>query len=316
MPPQTKDTESYHNLFFQGATIFPRNFWFVSIQSDPMLGFDPCLPYVTSSKENVTKKPWKGVFLDENVEADSLYGTIIGGDVLPFGYKRVRPVVLPLTVEEGKLILMKSKEDALSKGYPNLSNYLEEAESYWNDLATSKAKSFTVYEWLNYRNKLTNQDPESRYKVLYVATATYLASCVISYDDPLIYIVAKDFTIRLKGFIAESKTYYYETNDELEAFYLCAVLNSKVVDDWIKPLQNKGDWGERDIHKLPLLLPIPKFDPNDPRHVSLAEIGKKSKYLIMSNLNKMRSRSIGRDRTLARKLLVEELKQIKRAFLF
>jgi type I restriction-modification system DNA methylase subunit len=308
-PPEPTDTGYYYTHFFQGATIFPRNFWFVSIQSDPVLGFDPTIPYVKSSKENVTKKPWN-VFLEGNVEADCLYGTIIGGDVLPFGYKRVQPVVMPLIEEGDKLYLMKSKEDALSNGYPNLSEYLGEAESYWKELATSKAKSFTVYEWLNYRNKLTNQYLKSPYKVLYVATATFLASCVISKDDPLIYIVTEDFTFGLKGFVAESKTYFYETDNELEAFYLCAILNSKVVDDWIKPMQNKGDWGERDIHKRPLLLPIPKFDPNDSRHGSLGEIGKKCKSIIMSNLEKMQSRSIGRDRSIARKLLVEELNQI------
>ena len=53
---------------FVRATMFPRNFWFVSIQSDPVLGLNPSLPYVTSSKENDTKKPWKEVFLEGNVE--------------------------------------------------------------------------------------------------------------------------------------------------------------------------------------------------------------------------------------------------------
>jgi hypothetical protein len=96
----------------------------------------------------------------------------------------------------------------------------------------------------------------------------------------------------------------------MEAFYLCAVLNSKLIDDWIKPMQNKGDWGERDIHKRPLILPIPKFESNDSRHILLAEIGRKCKTIVMANLDKLRSNSIARDRMKTRKLLAEEMQKI------
>jgi hypothetical protein len=305
-----KSITPYYDLFYQGATMFPRNFWFVSIEPDPVFSYQSSLPYVKSDKNNKSKPPWDEVILEGSVESIFLYGTIIGSDLVPFGYKRLSLIVMPLTIEDNKFVIMQSSDMAYGEEYTGIAEYLKKAEDAWRDNATSKAKLFTIYEWLNYRNKLTNQDPKSHYKVLYAATATFLTSCVISYDDELVSNVAENVVIKLKGFIAESKTYFFETNDELEAFYLCAVLNSKVVDDWIKPMQNIGDWGERDIHKRPLLLPIPKFDPNDIRHVSLAMIGKRCKTIIMSNLEKLGTKSIGRDRTLARKLLADELKQI------
>jgi predicted component of type VI protein secretion system len=67
---------------------------------------------------------------------------------------------------------------------------------------------------------------------------------------------------------------FYETNNELEAHYLCAILNSDVVNELIKPLQPKGSKGERHIVRRPFVLPIPNFDPNNPVHRRLAELSK------------------------------------------
>ncbi len=299
----------YYDHFFQGATMFPRNFWFVSIQSDPHFGFDPELPYVVSDKKNLTKEPWKKIVLEGNVEAECLYATMIGLDLLPFGFKRLRSIVMPLVSNDNKFVLMESKNDAIQNGLNHLANYLEKAEEHWRRFATKKASHFSIYQWLNYRNKLTNQNPQSKYKVLYAAAGTFLASCVISTNDKLaITVDGKD--VSLRGFIAESMTYFFETDNELEAYYLCSLLNSKPIDDWIKPLQNKGLFGERHVHKRPLMLPIPKFDQNDPRHVAMAQLGKRCREIVLANIDKIQSKSIGKDRTKVRQLLSSEIEQI------
>jgi hypothetical protein len=134
---------------------------------------------------------------------------------------------------------------------------------------------------------------------------------VISSNDKLA-VEVEGKNIPLKAFLAESKTYYFETENESEAYYLCAILNSKVVDDWIKPLQNTGQWGERDIHKRPLMLPIPTFDSNNPTHVKIAILGKKCRDKVFSNLDTINSRSIGRDRSKVRELLAKEMDEINR----
>jgi len=108
--------------------------------------------------------------------------------------------------------------------------------------------------------------------VLYNTTGKNIASCVLdkqSFPDvPLTPMVS----VKPKGFIAEKKTIFNDTDDEIEAHYLCAVLNSDVVNEAIKPLQTRGLFGERDIVRRPLMLPIPRFDPGDPTHVRLAEL--------------------------------------------
>ena len=115
----------------------------------------------------------------------------------------------------------------------------------------------------------------------------------------------KNSKIKLNGFIAESKTYLFETNSADEAHYLSAILNSKVIDDKIKPFQTRGLWGARDIHRRPLLFPIPKFDPKNSNHLELAKLGKKCSEKIPQMIEKFKVNGIGKLRSLIRKELIE-----------
>ena len=87
-----------------------------------------------------------------------------------------------------------------------------------------------------------------------------------------------------------------------EAYYISAILNSNVVNKAIKPFQSLGVLGERDIHTLPLELPIPDFDSKNQFHRRISELGRtceskindgKIKEFICSNDEKRR-RGLGR----------------------
>ncbi|MCK4442902.1 MAG: hypothetical protein KAW09_00045, partial [Thermoplasmata archaeon] len=117
--------------------------------------------------------------------------------------------------------------------------------------------------------------------------------------------------IELKGFVAESKTYRYETSNKNEALYLCSVLNSGVVDQAIKPLQTRGLWGERDIHKRPLLLPFPRYDSSNSHHKELSRIAEKCVDISRKEIDRLRSyKSIGKIRSQIRDALGPELAKI------
>jgi hypothetical protein len=71
---------------------------------------------------------------------------------------------------------------------------------------------------------------------------------------------------------ADHTTYYYNTDIEEEAHYLCVIHNSRTIDNMIKPIQARGTFGGlRHIHKIPLSYPIPKYDPDIRYHRELAE---------------------------------------------
>lgn len=108
-------------------------------------------------------------------------------------------------------------------------------------------------------------------------------------------------------------TYCYELNDINEANYLISLLNSPVVNELIKPMQSKGLWGPRHIHKKVLELPIPKYDEKNTIHMKCSALGKECNRKVGSWLSQKSYSStigIGKLRGEAREMLEDELKQI------
>ncbi len=302
----------YYEKFIQGCTIVPRNFWFVQIPKHGIFAVNPKSPYVVTDEDNEAKPPWDKVKLSGNVEIPFLFATMLSTDLVPFGYVRVRPVVLPVFLEKGRFSMIPNAELVSRRGYNGAADYFAQAEKLWGKFATAKARKFSIHEWVNYRNKLTEQNPRARFKVLYVASSTYLAACTLSQQDEF-KVEVDGTTIGLNAFVAESKTYWYETDSEEEAEYLTAILNSPVVDEFIKPLQTRGLWGARDIHKRPLQLPIPRFDQSDYSHARLAELGKSCRKRVSKELSRLADyKSIGRARSEIRDTLSDQLEEINK----
>jgi hypothetical protein len=110
--------------------------------------------------------------------------------------------------------------------------------------------------------------------VLYNATGSNIVSCVVDRELQTSTKPSKR-NAGSGGFVADVKTWFYETNKEMEAYYLSAVLNSETINTIIKPLQPRGLYGPRAIHRRPLLFPIPRFDGDREEHARLAEIAKR-----------------------------------------
>ncbi|MFN3621393.1 MAG: Eco57I restriction-modification methylase domain-containing protein, partial [Nitrososphaerales archaeon] len=214
-----KDSE-YHDKIKEGATIVPRSLWFVDFDIHPTLGVDVNRPLVKSADDALkgAKDPWRGIELRDNIEAEFVYATLLGGDIVPFGYIKLRPVVLPIeqTSKEGYNLL--DVNELRSRGYMHMARWLENAQKHWEKNATERSlKDYPrIISWLDYRGKLSSQNPNKRYVVLYNASGTNLTSCVIDKQSLPAFRVLKAEIIP-KGFVAESKTYYYETDDEMEA---------------------------------------------------------------------------------------------------
>lgn len=119
--------------------------------------------------------------------------------------------------------------------------------------------------------------------------------------------------VQAVGFIADTKTYYITTDNHNEAYYLVSFFNSPLLNELIKPMQTRGQFGPRDIHKKVLEFPIPKFDPSDLRHIRLVELGEECSKKVDNWLQSggpSRIKSIGKLRTMVRKMLDKELKEI------
>jgi len=274
-PLITEGRSYYYDKFKAGAALYPRQFYFVEPDPHPKFGVDPKAPKVKTSNDLDEKEPWKGIRLSGQVEAELIYVTVLGGDVAPFKCIRLRPVVLPALVQGGRYKLY-MPDELRQMGYVYAAEWFEKVQRLWMERATEKSKrNFPRFiDRLNYQRLLTIQDPTKRFVVLYNTAGKNLASCVVD-RQRLPNISMGGVPMPPKGFISEWTTMFYETNDEDEAYYLAAVLNSDIVNEAIKPLQTKGLFGERGIVRRPLTLPIPRFDPQNPIHLRLAELGRR-----------------------------------------
>ena len=304
--PASDKPSPYKKLFKQGASIVPRTFWFV--QSGP-LSYDPDVPYLTSASDalGLAKKPWRGISFSGEVESEFIYETLLSTDLVPFGHLPSRLVVLPLVPAPSGYELL-TADAARRRGKFGLAKWLGRAEQEWVAGRRDKAGKLSVYEWLDYRKKLTGQR-EGEYDVLYPTSATTLCACVVA--GSMSESQGPAGSVRPRAFIAESKTYWCAVDQGDEADYLLACLNSTLVDRLIKPFQSRGNWGPRDVHKKVWDLPIPRFDRSDRVHVSLAQLGEECSRKVGEFLSSNpTSGPIGRLRSRIRLLFSEELQQI------
>jgi hypothetical protein len=307
----------YQPYFKEGATLVPRNFWFVEIKGDPRLGIDPRNPLVSTDPraEAEAKPPYKGVRFQDPIEAEFLYATLLSTDLLPFGHFDFRPVVLPLVEDAGSYRLL-SADQARAKGFLRLAAWLERAQKAWDELRKEKANRGSALAWLDYRNKLSDQDPEAKYVVLYPMSATYLCAAAVTRSVPAVQVGDQD--IQPAGFVTDYVNFCFETNDRREARYLSAILNAPEIDRRVKPMQAKGLWGPRHICKKVLELPIPEFDERNHRHLRLAEVAAACEEKVKGMLPELRKlfadirapHAIGRARTAVRHALQDELGEI------
>jgi SAM-dependent methyltransferase len=286
----------------RGADIYPRCLWLVEPAASPY-GINQQRPVLETSPEakRTAKRPWRDIHIQGEVEAQYLYSTMLGSQLLPFGFTNLSLVVLPVEESPTGVRIVK-KEAALGKGHWGLHRWVGYAETIWKERKKVGTRE-DIYHWLDYRRKLTSQCLTGYHTVLYSRAGTNLASCVM----PEASAKAKELSVA--GFVADTDTYFYRTKNETEAHYLCAFLNAGYVDKAIKPYQTRGAWGERDIHRRPFeVVPIPRFSPEDERHVKLAELSKQCHDKV-TKLS-LTGKSIGFLRNKAREQLKDELAQI------
>lgn len=304
-PPDLEgDPSYYYDDFKVGASIFPRAFYFIDLLEED----DDFFRIKTSDKILKTcKDPWKIVF-EGTIEREFIFSTILAMDLLPFGCKNHHLVILPIIKQNNKyklLDLKKLKEYNFKRVY----NWLNFVEDNWAENRTEKSESRfpSILDRLNYNSLLTIQRPNNKYTVLYNATGTNIVSFVVD-NTKIRKITNNGYKLNVKDLIIEVKTWFYETDNEKEAHYLCAVFNSNLLNLKIKPLQPRGLGGARAIHRRPLLFPIPKFDENNDLHLKLVDISIQCHKIIADSQYKAKN-SNGL-RNVIREKLKSELDQI------
>lgn len=303
----------YASGFKQGATIVPRSFYFIDF--DQELASDDYSEKIIPSETSQSilrdaKHPWRDITIQGRVEGNHIFRTAISKNVLPFGLVNPPWVVLPAVVEgEGKAakFVLLDERELLARGARNTSNWMSKVKKHWLDNRTeSNGKNNTSYiDYLNWQNKLSEQRPGAKHFVLYTGSAT---------DASAVVVEATDLDAPLA---IDHKTYWIAPATSSEAHYLSAYLNSGYANEQIKEFQSRGLFGARDIHKLIVSLPFPKYDSGNGDHKRLSELGELCAQKVKKLLRPMASadldkRSLGAARNRIRDTLAEQYEEIDR----
>jgi hypothetical protein len=241
--------------FKQGATIVPRNLYFVS-GSDLAGALEPDRSYWVETDEEqakTAKKAYRNIRLRGNVEGEFIYSVPLSKHVLPFLMLDAPDVVLPIN-HQGSIL---SAKELKAAGWRGMGAWMAKADAAFKEGQKTK-KRLTALQRIDYQHGLTSQSFNSGYLVLYNAAGKNISACVVN-------------VVRAgRRFKVDHKLYWCHCTSESEAYYLGAILNSRAVNEAIKPFQSRGLLGERDVHKKVLELPIPSFNETIDDHRKLA----------------------------------------------
>lgn len=310
--------ENYYKKFFkQGATIVPRNFYFIDIEGDMPTDWVDNIISVKSgiNNEKDAKEPWKSLKLRGQVNSNYIFRTAISKNIVPFGLISPPLVVLPILIEKLKQPKKENEKETIERRVKLLNpheiqknanletfKWFTNVEELWDNYRTENNRKITSWDYVNWQSKLTEQNLNKKYLILYSASSKDANACIYERGS-----------LDLEFFV-ESKTYVFYTNEIDEAHFLSAFLNSNSANLAIKDFQTMGLFGARDVHKKILEVPLPKYNQLNSKHLQIAELGnvcmkKTEEYIEQQGLSN-NDYNVGKERSIIRKLLSEELLQI------
>jgi len=299
-----QEKNPYSDHFRQGATIVPRNFYFIELLQDEPDDFDDKTIVVQTSEESIkyAKAPWKELTLEGKVNTQFIFRTALARNILPFTSIDLQFVLLPVEIDKDGFPMLKHWKSMIEEGYVSTGEWFQEVERGWENHKTDNNKDVNYLEYLDWQNKLTNQNTNLRYKILYTASGKNANACVVESEGDM-------------KFLADAKSYIYSTKNQQEAYYVTTFLNADYTNELIKSFQSKGLFGVRDVHKKILEVPFPEFDPKNAQHQELSELGMKcekkaSNFASEEEYSSLAPNQLGRARRSLKQELTDEYSEI------
>ena len=302
----------YREHFRNGATMFPRNFYFIRPEGHAPPDWQDRIIAVRSDDANDkdAKMPWKDLKLAGRIHSKYLYRTAMARNMVPFAQLALPLVLLPVTIEittvngeQKRKIKLLDARTIRDKGDLETARWFKEVEEIWAKYRTENNAKVSSIDYLNWQHKVTEQDLNKQFATLYSASA----------KDANAFVYERG-TLDLE-YIVDKAAYVFYTDSAQEAHYLAAFLNATSANDLMKPFQSRGLFGARDVSKKILDVPLPQFSAKNPKHVRLAELGKAcadrvAQYISDEHLA-TKDYNVGRIRSdIRNRLLTEELREI------
>lgn len=274
----SSEASYYKAKFRQGADLMPRRFFF--IEADLGDGSNE----VIQAKSNLSvdaKPPYSEIVINGLVDSQCLFRTAISQNIVPFGIDSPFLVHLPLVCIKDEWVVATPSVLA-QHDLGNSATWFEKCDK----LHAKKAgvERGTLFESLNYNNKLLVQNPSARRWVVFNAAGTNVSAAIVE---------------NTSLFWADQRTYWYCPTSKAEGDFLAAILNAPSLNTIIKPFQSVGLAGERDIHKKILEL-LPKYDNSNADMVKISGLGNQAKVAVEEILGSLKGKGIVTKRKVTR----------------
>lgn len=253
---------AYLSRFRQGAILYPQTLLVVRPTTE--IASRKGVVVVHDDPEAAsTAKRLKDVQINREIEARNLYFTAAADHIFPFVVApRLWWIILPTVVDPGNEDFAPVDAHALRlAGRTHTADWLDWAEGQWAE-ARKPSETSQLSARLNNLGHLSAQRAMRRFVVVYIAAG----------NRPIAGVI--DQTQMPLPFVARDGTYWASTDDEREAHFLSAFLNSEHAANAIRDWMTLGLFGPRHIHKRVLDVPWPLFDPAEPTHLDVAELGR------------------------------------------
>ncbi|MFX1275817.1 MAG: class I SAM-dependent DNA methyltransferase [Promethearchaeota archaeon] len=243
----------YKNLFHKGADLNPRSLIFVKCEevNSAFFKINPDKRIFKRAKEPWTEMEYK----DQIVEKQYIFNVMKSTELIKFYVYDCYQVFLPLTKNDLSFNLENLEENAKV--------FYEKINKIYLNKKKGTTKHGSLMENLNRWNKLINERQLSTIKVVYNNSGSTLNSAVIQGD----FLITGDLS-------------FFATENLDEAHYLAAILNSPIMTNQIKIKKSS-----RHIFKIPLEIPLKKFEPTNQNHKRLVELAKKCQRIVISVVN-------------------------------
>jgi len=207
-----------------------------------------------------------------SIESDLVYPSICGGDILKFGIKSN----FYMLISQDPKKRCGYDESYLSEKYPLTYAYLIQFEEILSQRAIfikhyfkeikEKGKIIKRIPTAPFYSQFNlSEETFNKYRITWNRMASKLAAVVLQ-------SIKTDFGSKL--IIPTDPTAFFSTNNKPEAHYLCAVINSDLVNNFISSFSAAGrGFGTPSVMEN---LAIPKFDEKNKIHKKLSELSEEA----------------------------------------
>ncbi|MCM1092381.1 MAG: hypothetical protein NC421_00320 [Lachnospiraceae bacterium] len=193
------------------------------------------------------------------VEQDHVYPMVGGRNIEKWGINSYIYMLVP-HYNHGDGIYRGIPDEKLKTTYYRTYDWLFYFHNLLRDTRIRSGKFFDIEQFPWYRLDNVGEYTFMPYKVLWQEQAKSLNCCVVS-------SISDEFVMD-KTVVTDSKVLFVSFDNEMEAHYLCGVLNSSLIE---KIIQGYTIYTNRGID-IVANIKIPKFDPENEVHVSIAKI--------------------------------------------